>query len=138
MLVVPPSKAEIVRKLLPSGTELTVLQVHPVSPELLAHWQRYMPEHAGELVGIASRWKEFQRIAQTMLIAAGLSPESLLVRDAAEQGWKRGLDATVGVVCDTLTALELPAGVHPLRFTLLDVATLAELRQQEEQLAASV
>ncbi|HEY1209661.1 MAG TPA: GntR family transcriptional regulator [Terracidiphilus sp.] len=135
--IVAPSKADLVRKLLPVGTNLTVLQVHPVSPELLAHMQRYMPEHAGELVGIASRWKDFQRIAQTMLIAAGLSPESLLVRDAAESGWKRGLDATVGVVCDAVTALELPPGVHPLRFTLLDATTLTALSKQEEPLLES-
>jgi GntR family transcriptional regulator len=137
MLVVPPSKAEMVRKLLPAGTDLTVLQVHPVSLELLAHLQRYLPAHAGELVGIASRWKDFQRIAQTLLIAAGLSPDSLLVRDASEPGWKRGLDATSGVVCDAVTALELPPGVFPLRFTLLDEPTLAELRKQEEPLTLS-
>ena len=137
MPVVLPSKAAGVRKLLPAGTELTVLQVHPISLELMAHLQRYMPEHAGELVGIASRWKEFQRIAQTMLIAAGLSPESLLVRDACETGWKRGLEATSGVVCDAVTALELPEGAFPLRFTLLDEPTLAGLRKQEETISAS-
>jgi len=71
-----------------------------------------------------------------LLIAAGLSPEILLVRDAAEPGWKRGLDATVGVVCDALTALELPPGAFPLRFTLLDSPTLAELHKQEEPLTA--
>jgi GntR family transcriptional regulator len=131
--VTVPSKAEMVRKLLPAGAALIVLQVHPISLELLAHLQRYMPEHAGELVGIASRWKEFQRIAQTLLIAAGLSPESLLVRDATQPGWKRGLEAASGVVCDAVTALELPAGVFPLRFKLLDEPTLAELRKQEQQ-----
>jgi len=36
MLVVAPRQAEMVRKLLPAGTELTVLQVHPISLELLA------------------------------------------------------------------------------------------------------
>ena len=132
MLVVLPSKAAAVRKLLPAGAELTVLQVHPVSRELQAHLQRYMPDHAGDLVGIASRWAEFQRLAQTMLIAAGLPPESLLVRDATRPGWKRGLDATSGVVCDSVTALELPAGAFPLRFTLLDGPTLAELRRREQ------
>jgi len=132
MPVVLPSKAAGVRKLLPVGTELTVLQVHPISFELMAHLQRYMPEHAGDLVGIASRWTEFQRIAQTLLIAAGLPPESLLVRDATEAGWKRGLEATSGVVCDAVTALELPSGVFPMRFTLLDEPTLAGLRKQEE------
>jgi len=126
-----PSKAAGVRKLLPAASELSVLQVHPVAPELLARLQRYLPEHSKDLVGIASRWKDFQRFAKTMLIAAGLAPESLLVRDATHPGWKRGLDATVGVVCDSVTALELPAGVFPLRFTLLDEPTLAELRRAE-------
>jgi len=133
MFVVLPSKAASVRKLLPAGSELTVLEVHPVAPELLARLQRYLPEHAGELIGIASRWKDFQRIARTMLVAAGLDPESLLVRDATQAGWKRGLDATAGVVCDSVTALELPAGVFPLRFTLLDEPTLAELRRSEQR-----
>jgi GntR family transcriptional regulator len=133
MFVVLPSKAAGVRKLLPAGSELTVLDVHPVAPELLVRLQRYLPDHAGDLIGIASRWKDFQRIAKTMLIAAGLDPVSLLVRDATQAGWKRGLDATAGVVCDSVTALELPAGVFPLRFTLLDEPTLAELRRSEQR-----
>ncbi len=128
-----PSKAAAVRKLLPPGTLLTVLKVHPVSPELDAHLLRYLPEHHGELIGIASRWADFQRTAQTMLIAAGLPPQSLLIRDATKSGWKRGLEATSGVVCDAVTALEMPPGVFPMRFTLLDKAALAELRSQEQQ-----
>ncbi|MGB7984832.1 MAG: hypothetical protein WCF54_06700, partial [Terracidiphilus sp.] len=130
------SKAELVRKLLPAGAALTVLQVHPVSAELLAHLQRYGPVQAGMLVGIASRWKKFLSIAQTMLAAAGLPQESLLVRDASEAGWKRGLDAASGVVCDAVTALELPKGVFPLRFTLLDQPTLDALHRQEEMIVA--
>ncbi|HEY1254020.1 MAG TPA: hypothetical protein VGF01_04505, partial [Terracidiphilus sp.] len=52
MPVTVPSKAALVRALLPAGTELTVLAVHPVSLELMVHLQRYLPDHAGELVGI--------------------------------------------------------------------------------------
>ena len=135
MPVVLPSKAAGVRKLLPAGAELTTLQVHPVSAELMAYLERYLPEHARDLIGIASRWSEFQRIGRTLLIAAGLSPESLLVRDPARPGWKRGLEATAGVVCDSLTALELPAGAFPMRFTLLDAASLAHLRAMEAALS---
>jgi hypothetical protein len=112
---------------------LTVLQVHPVAPELLARLQRYLPEHAGELIGIASRWSDFQRIAKTLLIAAGLSPDSLLVRDASLPGWKRGLEATSGVVCDSVTARALPERCFALHFTLLGETMLAELRKQEER-----
>jgi GntR family transcriptional regulator len=135
MPVVLPSKAAAVRKLLPAGTELTTLQVHPVAPELQVYLKRYLPEHATDLIGIASRWSEFQRIARTMLIAAGLAPESLLVCDPTRAGWKRGLEATTGVVCDSVTALELPAGVFPMLFSLLDEASIAPLRAMESTLA---
>jgi GntR family transcriptional regulator len=134
MPVVLPSKAASVRKLLPAGTELTTLQVHPVSLELQGYLKRYMPEHVGDLIGIASRWTEFQRLARTMLIASGLAPESLVVRDAASAGWKRGLEATTGVVCDSVTELELPAGVFAMQFTLLDAASVEHLREMEATL----
>jgi len=68
------------------------------------------------------------------LIAAGLSPESLVVRDPAHTGWKRGLESTAGVVCDSVTALELPAGAFAMRFTLLDPASVAHLREMEATL----
>jgi len=70
-----------------------------------------------------------------MLIAAGLAPESLLVCDPTRAGWKRGLEATTGVVCDSVTALELPAGVFPMLFSLLDEASIAPLRAMESTLA---
>src|ERR1700743_2116078 len=100
MPVVLPSKAAAVRKLLPAAAELTVLEVHPVAPALAG----YLPAPAGVLIGIASRWTEFQRIARTMLIAAGIAPEAILVRDAVQSAWKRGLAATAAVVCDVPTA----------------------------------
>ena len=136
MAVVLPSKAAAVRKLLPAGVELTVLQVHPVAPELQAHLERYFPEHAGDLIGIASRWEEFQRVAKTMLIAVGLSPASLLVCDAARPGWKRGLTETSAVVCDAVTEQDLPKDCHPLVFRLFDMASIAKLRDMESRISA--
>jgi GntR family transcriptional regulator len=134
--IVLPSKADNVRKLLPAGTELTVLQVHPVTAPLQASLQRYLPEHASDLIGIASRWQEFQRIAQTLLVAVGLRPESLLVRDTARPGWKRGLEATSGVVCDSLTAQQLPKGCFPMVFRLLSEESFTQLRALEATLSA--
>jgi DNA-binding transcriptional regulator YhcF (GntR family) len=136
--VVLPSKAAAVRGLLPAGIELTVLKVQPVSPELQAHLLRYLPEHAKDLVGIASRWSEFQRIARTLLIAAGLPPECLLVRDATRPGWKRGLEAASGVVCDAVTAAALPSGCFPLVFHLLGEDSFAHLRGIEAALSAAI
>jgi DNA-binding transcriptional regulator YhcF (GntR family) len=135
--VVLPSKAVAVRKLLPAGAELNVLQVHPVAPALAANLLRYLPEHAADLVGIASRWSEFQRIARTMIVAAGLAPENLLVRDATRPGWKRGLEATSAVICDAVVARELPKGCFPIVFRLLSEPSLAQLRALETELSGA-
>ena len=137
MPAVLPSKAAAVRKLLPPGRDLTVLEVHPVAPELQAYLQRYLPEHASDLVGVASRWGEFQRVARTMLIAAGLAPASLLVRDAARPGWRRGLTETSAVVCDAVTAPELPRGCFAVVFRLFDAASIDKLRQIETRVTES-
>jgi GntR family transcriptional regulator len=128
--VVMPSKAAAVRKLLPAGTDTTVLRIHPVAPTL----DGYLPAPAAVLVGIASRWSEFQRIAKTMLIAVGLAPESLLVRNVARPGWKRGLESATVVVCDVATEPELPPKCHPIVFRLIGEDMLAELRATESQL----
>ena len=130
MVVVLPSKAAAVRKILPAGTELTVLQVHPVAPALGS----YLPAPTGALVGIASRWQEFQRIARTMLIAAGLAPENLLMCDATRPGWKRGLAATSAVVCDVVTAGEMPRGCRAIVFRLLSQQAIQQLRAAEAAL----
>ena len=132
-----PSKAAAVRKLLPPGTMLTVFQVNPVASALEANLQRYLPEHSADLVGIASRWGEFQRIGRTMIVAAGLKPENLLVRDATRPGWKRGLESTSGVICDIVTAQQLPKECFPIVFRLLNAASIAQLRALEEELSGA-
>jgi DNA-binding transcriptional regulator YhcF (GntR family) len=132
-----PSKAVMVRKLLPAGTVLTVFQVNPVASALEANLERYLPEHSADLIGIASHWSEFQRIGRTMILAAGLSPENLLVRDATRPGWKRGLESTSGVICDIVTAQQLPKKCFPIVFRLLDAASIAQLRALEAELSAA-
>ena len=128
-----PSKAAAVRKLLPAAAELTVLEVHPVAPALAG----YLPAPAGVLIGIASRWTEFQRIARTMLIAAGIAPEAILVRDAVQSAWKRGLAATAAVVCDVPTAQDLPEDCRAIVFSLLSEAAIRQLRAREDALGVT-
>jgi len=132
-----PSKAAAVRKLLPTGTVLSVFQVNPVTSALEAKLERYLPEHAADLVGIASRWSEFQRIGRTMIVAAGLKPENLLVRDATRAGWKRGLESTSAVICDIITAQQLPKRCFPIIFRLLDSGSIAQLRAVEAELSGT-
>ena len=121
-------KEKIVRQALPEGAELLVLQVRSV-PASLAGW---LPAPPGVLVGIASRWPGFLKMARTMLVAAGFHPDSLVFRDARKPNWQRGLKETAAVVCDPVTASGLPKTLRVLPFPLVSEASLAELQRYEQ------
>jgi DNA-binding transcriptional regulator YhcF (GntR family) len=128
MPVVLPNREPKVRQLLPPGAELITLQVRSVPSSLAG----YLPAPSGALVGVASRWPEFLKVARIVLNAAGFHPDSLVFRDAREPHWQRGLKQTAAVVCDLLTAAELPAGCRAIPFALLSEASIAELQHYED------
>jgi hypothetical protein len=103
---------------MPPGTELLILQIRSVPASLAG----YLPAPSGALVGVASRWQEFLKVARAVPTAAGFHPDSLVFRDARDPDWQRGLIETVAVVCDVLPAAELPSGVHAIPFALLSEA----------------
>jgi GntR family transcriptional regulator len=127
-----PNRAEMVRTALPPEVALVILQIHPVAPSL----QEFMPAPEEALIGIASRWKEFHRIAHTMMIASGIPPESLLIRDAASTGWKRGLEQVRAIVCDAATESHLPKGPRAISYRLIAEATITQLQQVETNLSS--
>jgi GntR family transcriptional regulator len=121
-------KEKVVRQKLAEGTELLVLQVSSV-PASLASW---MPAPSGVLLGVASRWPGFLEMGRTMLVAAGFPADSLVFRDARKANWQRGLKETAAVVCDSVTASELPKTFRVVQFPLVSETTLEELRRYEE------
>jgi DNA-binding transcriptional regulator YhcF (GntR family) len=123
-----PNRAAAVREALPAGSDLLTLEFRSVTASLAA----YLPAPSAALVGIASRWPNFLKIARTMLIAVGFSPDALIVRNAAQTNWQRGLKQTAAVVCDSLTAAELPTGCRAIPFSLLSELSIAELRRYAE------
>lgn len=125
--VVLPSKANIARELLPSSSNLVVLQIRSI-PSSLADW---LPAKTDLLVGVASRYPDFLITARTMLIAAGFAADGLVLRDAREAGWRRGLRHTAAIVCDTVTAKQLPQGCRAICFPLLAESAIESLRSYE-------
>ena len=75
-----PNRAAIARTLLPPGAELLFLQLRSVPASLAP----YLPAPSAALVGVASGWPEFLKVARAVLNAAGFHPDSLLFRDARE------------------------------------------------------
>jgi DNA-binding transcriptional regulator YhcF (GntR family) len=132
--VLLPNREESVRKLISPTTEILILQLRSVPASLAG----YLPAPASKLVGVASRWPEFLKVARAMLTAAGFHPDSLLFQDAREPNWQRGLKQTSAVVCDTLTAADLPRGCRAIPFPLLSESSIAELRRYQEFICAPI
>ncbi|MGB6387355.1 MAG: GntR family transcriptional regulator [Terriglobales bacterium] len=126
--VVLPNRAAAVRQTLPEGTDVLTLQVRSV-PTSLAGW---LPAPSGTLIGIASGWPNFLKLARTMLHAAGFHPDALIFRDARKTNWQRGLQQTAAVVCDSVTATLLPKGCRAIPFPLLSESSIEELRRYVE------
>jgi len=126
--VVLPNRLETVRKAVSDGTDLLTLRFRSV-PSSLGEW---LPAPSGTLVGIASRWPDFLKLAHTMLSAAGFHPDSLVSRDARNTNWQRGLNQTAAVICDSATAKDLPAGCRAIPFSLLAESSIDDLRQYVE------
>jgi DNA-binding transcriptional regulator YhcF (GntR family) len=119
-----PSHAEAVRRSVGSNAAFVALRIRSAAGSLALH----LPGPKTELVGLVSRWPRFLEIGRTMLLATGLPPEALVVRDAREAGWLDGLDQMWAVVCDSHTADCLPARVKTLPFALIAEESLAEVR----------
>jgi DNA-binding transcriptional regulator YhcF (GntR family) len=123
-----------VRHELPEGAELLTLRVRSV-PSSLTGW---LPAPQGVLVGVASRWPAFLKLARTMLVAGGFHAESLIFRDARKANWQRGLKEARAVVCDLATAAELPKAFLAVPFRLISESSLAELRRYEQFISSPI
>lgn len=122
-----PSKTKMVQAILPAGIELITLQIRSANAWLAPS----LPSLQDKLIGVVSHWPEFLTTARTMLAAAGVNPDLLVLRDTHRPRWTRGLDQTAGIICDVLTAgtRTLPRAPRVFVFSLLADSARAELER---------
>jgi len=120
-----PSQANAVRELLPAGVELITLQIRSARAWL----DSWLPSLKGGLIGVASRWPDFVEIARTVLEAAGVENDRLVLRHVTRPRWVRGLDQTAAIICDARTVAggKLPPGPRIFVFPFLADSARAEL-----------
>ena len=133
-----PSRKLLVQEAVGVGVELLVLPINSAVSWLAP----LVSETPGHLIAVASGWPEFVETARTMLMAAGVSGDALLLIDAKEAAndrvlerqRMRGLASASAVVCDSYTAswLKVPKGVKRFVFPLLAEAAKELLRSYAE------
>ena len=114
--------------------------VKPETDLLVLHSASIVESFRGEtkpsgdaLVAIVSRWPEFLRWARTLLVAAGLDPDALNIRDARERNWEKGLRSAAFVITDSLMAPRIPAGCQVKVFRVLAESSLKEIRDYADR-----
>jgi DNA-binding transcriptional regulator YhcF (GntR family) len=117
-------QAELVRSALPRDTYLLTLRSRSV-PESLRGEKVPAPD---VLIAVVSRWPAFLFWSRTMLVAAGVDPSALSVRDARDKDWEKGLRSMTLVITDSLMASQLPAGCVSRVYQVVSDSSVTELR----------
>jgi DNA-binding transcriptional regulator YhcF (GntR family) len=81
------------------------------------------------LIALVSGWDGFLKMAQTILMAVEIDPESILIRSTQNEDWQHGLNSATMLITDSVSARHF-AGDKRLRvFPLLSDESLDDLRQ---------
>lgn len=122
------SQVEQLRATLPPGADLIALRSRSVPATMQG--EKAPPPEA--LIGVVSRWPEFLRRARTILVAAGIDPDTLSLRDARQADWQKGLRSAAFVITDSRMASEIPTGCRVRVFPLVSETSIEELKEYVE------
>jgi DNA-binding transcriptional regulator YhcF (GntR family) len=114
-----------VNEILPSNKNCTVLRATSVAESMVGQTRPTV----GELIAVISGWEKFLWLAKTMLIAAEIDAESLIVRSTSQPKWTKGLEKVSMVITDSLAAKQLPSNNKTRIFRVISEVSLAELRE---------
>lgn len=122
-------EAENVRKVLPPNTNVLLLRLRSI-PESIQGKQKPVPD---ELIAVVSHCQEFLRMSRTVLVAAGIEPEALSLRDARKNNWQKGLRSCLFVITDAVTEKLMQDGLDVREFRIIADSSIEELKKFIEQ-----
>src|SRR5205085_12229442 len=109
---------------LPSDTTCLFLHMRSVPDEL----QGKTRPAKEDLITVVSGWQELFKWSRTILVAAGIDPETICFRSTAQRDWQKGLHTNWLVITDALTAERMPANCSYSVFRIIADSSLDELR----------
>lgn len=118
-------EAANIKSVLPPDKNCVFLNLRSVS-DSMKDKQRPSPD---ELIAVVSGWEKFLLLAKTMLVAAEIDAESLIVRHTKDSDWQSGLSAASMIICDALTAKKLGNRSALRPFYLISDESLEHLKQ---------
>ena len=111
--------------ILPDGKTCIYLKARSVSGSMTGEER----PSAEDLIAIVSGWDKFLVLAKTVLVAAEIESDSLLIRSTNEKNWKKGLNNAAMIICDALTANHFSDDKRTRPFHLIGDDSLQELKE---------
>lgn len=110
-------------KLISSST--TVIYIKPRSVPASMTGEKRPSEN--DLIVVVSGWEKFLVWSKTILLAADIEPESLILRRTDEKNWRGALKSASLIICDSLTAKNISNDLRVRVFQIISDESLAEL-----------
>ena len=82
-----------------------------------------------DLIAVVSGWGKFLLLSKTMLVAAQIDAENLIVRNTKDSDWHNGLSSAAMIICDSLTAKKLENFQNVRSFHLIADESIEQLKQ---------
>lgn len=82
-----------------------------------------------DLIVVVSGWEKFLRWSRTMLVAAKVEADSIVLRSTKTKNWREGLDAASMIICDSLTAENFSDDKRIRPFSLVADDSIYELKK---------
>jgi len=82
-----------------------------------------------DLIAVVSGWKNFLTYSKTLLVAAKVNGDSILLRSTQDENWKRGLEGAAIIICDSVTQKSLVSYRDVRAFRLISDESINELNE---------
>lgn len=119
-----PDEKDKIESALPAGESCFLLMPRSVPDSMEG---RSRPERS-DLIAVVSGWEKFLVYSKTILIAANIENDSIILRSTTDEHWKKGLKKVSMIICDIVTAGELVDDARVEVFKLIADSSLNKLK----------
>jgi GntR family transcriptional regulator len=114
-----------IESVLPADKTRVYLKARSVSDSLAGETR----PSANDLIAVVSGWEKFLIWSKTILVAANLEADSIILRSTFEKDWQKGLQNASLIICDSLAAKKFPADARVRIFRAIADDSIRDLQE---------
>lgn len=114
-----------IESVLPADKTCVYLKARSVSDSLTGEKR----PSENDLIAVVSGWEKFLAWSKTILVAADIEVDSVILRSTSEKNWRKGLQNASLIICDTLAAKNFADDARLKIFRAIADDSIGDLRE---------